>query len=120
MSDIDKIVQGFPNPTIPQIIGIPTYYTLKEVNLLISANASSIHSNRGNGALGHLSLTVRPNTYQTIAGVAFDPPVNPGATMTIPGGSSGPQIAALERTFNSELKEWKTYQNVDQALKNSY
>ena len=37
--------------------------------------------------------------------------------MTIPAGSTGPQIASLERTFNSELKEWITYQNVDQAVK---
>ena len=116
MSDIDKIIQGFPNPSIPPIIGIPTYYTLKEVNILLSANASSVHSNRGNGALGHLFLTIRPNTYRTIAGIAFAPPVNPGVTMTIPPGSTGPQIAALERTFNSDLKEWRTYQNVDQAV----
>ena len=120
MSDIDKIVQGFPNPSIPQIIGIPTYYTLKEVNLLLSANGSSAHSNRRNGTLGHLFLTIRLNTYRTLAGTVFVPPVNPGVTMTIPAGSTGPQIAALERTFNSDLKEWVTYQNVDQAIKNSY
>ena len=113
MSDIDNIVQGFPNPTIPQIIGILMYYTLKVVNLLISVNASSVHLNRGNGALGYLFLTVRPNTYLTISGQGFVPPVNLGATMTIPADSTGPYIATLERTFNSELKEWKTYQNVD-------
>ena len=107
MSDIDKIAQRFPNPTIPQIIGIPTYYSLNEVNPLLSANVPSIHLNRRNDLLGHLILTVRLNTYQTIDGQTFVTPVNPGAAMTIPSGSTDHLIAALERTFNSKLRRYK-------------
>ena len=62
----------------------------------------------------------RMNTYQTIVEQTFVPPVNPGATMTIPPDSTSPKISALERTFNSKLKEWKHTIMYIRRYKNNY
>ena len=96
MPDIDKIVEGFPHPTITPIIGIPTYESLAEIYIKLNSNAASVHSELGNGALGLLALTVKPAVYATLAGVRFVAPTNPGQTFVIPQGSTGPQIAALD------------------------
>jgi hypothetical protein len=55
-SDIDKVVDGFPHPTIYPITGMPNYEALSELNLKLNANASSVHSNLGkvNWAFLHL------------------------------------------------------------------
>jgi hypothetical protein len=39
---LSKIVDGFPHPTIPSIIGIPTYDVLKDLQLALNANAASV------------------------------------------------------------------------------
>ena len=54
MSQIEKVLAGFPNKNVLPIVGIPNYKTIKELNLLLNANAASVHSNRGNGSLDHL------------------------------------------------------------------
>ena len=91
MPDIDKIVEGFPHPTIKPIIGIPTYESISEMHIKLNSNAASVHSELGNGALGLLALTVTPTVYNTLAGVPFKPPENPGQTFLIPPGSTAAQ-----------------------------
>jgi hypothetical protein len=46
----------------------------------INANAISVRSTRGNGALGHRALTVSAANYTATAGgrVVFAPPLHPG------------------------------------------
>jgi hypothetical protein len=50
-SDIDKVVDGFPHPTIFPTNGISNYKALSELNLKLNTNASSVHSDLGNGQL---------------------------------------------------------------------
>jgi hypothetical protein len=45
------ILEGFPHPTITPVIGIPTYESIAEINLKLNANAASVHSNLGDGAV---------------------------------------------------------------------
>ena len=40
-STIDKIVEGFPFPTINPIIGEPNYEKIAEVHLKLNSNAAS-------------------------------------------------------------------------------
>ena len=117
MPDIDKIVEGFPHPTITPIIGIPTYESISEIHIRLNSNAASVHSELGNGALGLLALTVTPSVYNTLAGVAFVPPGNPGQNFTIPPGATGHQIAALDTAHKNLVRIWKEYLAVDKALK---
>ena len=57
---IDNIVDGFPFPTIPPIVGTPAYNTIAKVNLKLSSNSASVQSNLGCGTLGLLQLTDHP------------------------------------------------------------
>ena len=59
-TSIDKIVDGFPFPTIPPIVGTPTYNTISEVNLKLNSNSAYVQSNLVYGTLGLLQLTVSP------------------------------------------------------------
>ena len=117
MPDIDKIVEGFPHHTITPIIGIPTYESISEIHIKLNLNAASVHSELGNGALGLLALTVTPPVYNTLAGVAFVPPGNPGQSFIIPLGATCHQIAALDTAHKNLVRIWKEYLDVDKALK---
>ena len=46
--------------------------------------------------MGLLALMVTPAVNDTLAGVPFVSPENPRQNVTIPPGSTGPQIAALD------------------------
>ena len=119
-SDIDRIVEGFPHPTIPPTIGRPEYAQIAEVNLKLNANAASVQSELGNGALGLLSLTVKPAVYNTHSAVPFVAPANPGPTVVIPVGPPNPTSAVvsnLTRAHNENLRVWREYLATDKALK---
>ena len=64
---INKIVDGFPFPMIPPIVGTPTYNTIAEVNLKLNSNVASVQSNLGCGTLDLLQLTVSPAVYNTLS-----------------------------------------------------
>ena len=119
-SDIDRIVEGFPHPTIPPTIGRPEYAQIAEVNLKLNANAASVQSELGNGALGVLSLTVKPAVYNTQSAVPFVAPANPGPTVVILVGPPNPTSAVvsnLTRAHNENLQVWREYLAKDNALK---
>jgi hypothetical protein len=116
-SDIDKIVDGFPHPTVIPITGVPTYEAIAELNLQLNANAASVQSNLGDGLLGLLFLTITPAEYNTLSAVQFIPPGNPGSTPVIPAGSTGPQISAVIRQHGLSANLFKEYLATDKALK---
>ena len=84
---------------------------------MLNSNTASIYSQLGNGALGLLELTVTPAVHNNLTGVPFVPQVNPGQTCTIPPGSTGPQIVALNQAHKNQVHIWKEYLVVDKALK---
>jgi hypothetical protein len=111
------IVVGFSHPTIPSIVGIPTYNALKDLQLSLNANAASVRSNLGNGLLGLLALTVSPKVHDTLADKPFVVPINPGPTATFPGALTGAQIANI-RQYHDELKAlFIEYYATNKALK---
>ena len=114
---IDSIVESFPHPTIPPIVGLPTYESINAALKLLNANAASVPSSRGNAAFGHLALTIGPATYQTLAGVAWTNPANPGHVPEIAHGLTAAQIAALTSEFKENLYNYKLFANTDAALK---
>ena len=113
----DKIIETFPHPTITPIIGQPTYESIAELHLKLNANAASVHSNHGNGALGLLFLTIKPEVYSTLSNVPFLPPTNPGSNPSIPTGSTGPQISDIRRRHAEQYNEWMRYDQTEKSLK---
>ena len=114
---IDKIVDGFPFPTIPPIVGTPTYNTIAEVNLKLNSNAASVQSNLGCGTLGFLQLTVSPAVYNTLSVTAFVVTVNPGSSPDIPANSTGTQITKLRYAFDTVATLFNKYDRTDKALR---
>ena len=113
---IDKIVDGFPFPTIPPIVGNPTYNTIAEVNLKLNSNSASVQSNLGCGTLGLLQLTVSPVVYNTLYSTPFIVPVNPGSVPIIPANSTGAQITKLRYAFDTNSALFNEYDRTDKAL----
>ena len=114
---IDKIVDNFPHPNISPIVGQPTYETLAQLHLQLNSNAASVHSNLGNGQLGLLQLTVSEAVYNTLSATPFIRPTNPGASVTIPQGSTGAVITELNRAHDAATHLFSQYDAVDKALK---
>jgi len=107
---IDKIVDGFPQPNIAPIVGIPTYESIAKLNLQLNANAASVQSNLGDGQLGLLALTVSPAVFNTLSAVAFVHPVNPGTNPVIPLGATTNVTSHLTRVFTTQKAIFREYQ----------
>ena len=113
---IGKIVDDFPFPTIPPIVGTPTYYTIAEVNLKLNSNSASVQSNLGCGTFGLLQLTVSPAVNNTLSSIAFITTVNPGSVPIIPANSTGAKINKLRYAFDTASALFNEYNHTDKAL----
>ena len=113
----DKIVDGFPFPTIPLIVGTLTYNTIAEVNLKLNTNTASVQSNLGYGTLGLLHLTVSPVVYNTLSSITFIVPVNPNSEPIIPANSTGTQMTKLCYAFDTASALCNEYDRTDKVLR---
>ena len=113
----DSVTLNFTHPVLPPLTERPTYQTIAALNLMLNANAASVHSNRGDGIHGLLILTVSAAVYQTTTGMNFVPPTNPGIHPTIPTNADAVQLAHATREHNARLQEWKQFIATDNALK---
>ena len=116
-STIEKIVDGFPFPTIDPIIGIPDYESIADIHLKLNSNAASLQSNIGCGTLGLLFLTVSPTIYATLSTTTFVPPVNPIPEPSIPTSSTSAVISDLRYRHTKSTKIFTEYENTDKALR---
>ena len=114
---IDKIVDGFPFPTIPPIVGTPTYNTIAEVNLKLNSNAASVQSNLGCGTLDLLQTKFSPAIYNTLSYIAFIVPVNPGSETIILANSTDAQTTELCYAFDTASVLFNNYDCTDKALR---
>lgn len=115
----------FPHPILtPLGSEAPTVASLKLLHKQINANAISVPSARGNGALGHYILVVDAATYTAratpvgaAAPVVFIVPVNPGPTAVHAPGATGPAMAENNRLHAIDAAEFKTFLVTEAALK---
>ena len=114
---IDKLIDGMPYPTLTKITGTPGYDPIKTINNELTANAYSVQTNLGCGTVGYARLTLTPGVYATISIAAWIPPLNPGLQPVIPVGSTGIQISALNRAFDTASEVYSDFQLVGNALK---
>lgn len=122
MSDKDAaLLSLFPIPVLTPVAtstSVPTYASLQVVQTELNSNATAIHSTGGDGRFGHLVLTMQPAKYATLThNVPYAVPVHPGATPVHAPNATGPQIAENTRLHELELRIFRTYHAVDQALR---
>jgi len=70
----------------------------------LNSNSASIHSNLGDGQLGHLYLTISPTVYATLSAQEFLVPENPGAIPHIPDTATSRQATDARATHTEEKR----------------
>ena len=109
-------IGSFPIQSI-KITGIPTYATLTLLRNELQQNAATIPSNRGGGCNGYLGTIMSGPMYETIApGQPFTIPAYPGAQPNFAAAATATQISQAVRQHNEELREWREYTNIHNAL----
>jgi hypothetical protein len=95
----------------------PTYATLRAAQTQLNANAASIPSHGGDGLHGHVALTLSPTEYAALSDIPFIPPVNPPQMLDHPAGLTNHQITELNRLHGIACSVFRTYNEVDKALR---
>lgn len=114
----------FPHPELTSIEGVPEFSSLQQLKRQLFANASAIHSTRGNGALGHAALVLGVAGYNALANAGqvgapnnWIAPVHPGPEPVIPAGATAAQINQIRDQYYRDLKEINTCNMVEASLK---
>ena len=115
MVDVN-VTNGFPHPHIDAHPGAPNYATITEICSKLNANAASVHSDDGNGLLGHLALTIGTNEYNELSNMEWTTPANPGIRGIINNAMTPQEIRRMEHEHANSKAKWTTYNATNKAL----
>jgi hypothetical protein len=113
----DGLIAGFPHSSLPKVIGEPTFEDLKFIWRLLNTNAMSVASYEGGGHHGHLGIIMTDEEYFTIVVDVFPVPASPGPSAANVAGMTAAVIAETTRLHLEAAQVYRTYHNVDQAMK---
>jgi hypothetical protein len=117
-STVEDAIAISRHPILPTVQGESYYHTIHSIRKLLRANARSIESHLGGGALGHLGINVSITTYATVA------PAHPWVNPESPGGASNEIAGGTAAVLIAESHHWeeaviifRTWTTTEQALK---
>jgi hypothetical protein len=113
----DELIAGFWHSSLPKVTGEPILEDLKVIRRLLNTNAMSVASYEGGGRQGHLGIIVTNEEYLAIAVGVFPVPATPGPSAAAVAGMTAAVIAELTRLHREATQVYRTYHNVDQAIK---
>jgi hypothetical protein len=113
----DELIAGFPNSSLPKVTGEPTFDDLKVIWRLLNTNAMIVESYEGGGRHGHLGIIMSNEEYFAVAADVFPVPNNPGPAAAVVAGMTAAVIAETTRLHKEATQVYRTYHNVDQAIK---
>ena len=116
-STVNKILDGFPFPTMALIVRQPNFKNISELHTKLNSSAESFQSNLGNGVLGLLYLTFSLTVYTTLLSTAFFVPVNHGSEPIIPDGATSPTTIDLRYDFQLAEYIFTEYDRTDKAIR---
>jgi hypothetical protein len=113
----DELIAGFPHLSLPKVTGEPTFKDLKVIRRLLNTNAMSVSSYVGGGRHRHLDIIMTNEEYFAIVADVFPVPNNPEASAEVVTGMTAAVIAEMTRLHREATQVYRTYHNVDQAIK---
>jgi hypothetical protein len=113
----DELILGFQHSFLPKVTGEPTFEDLTVIRRLLNNNAMSVASYKGGGRHGHLGIIMTNEEYFAIAVDVFPVPTNPGPSAAVVAGMTTEVIAEATRLHKEATQVYRTYHNVDQAIK---
>jgi hypothetical protein len=113
----DELIAGFPQSSLPKVTGETTSKDLKVIRRLLNTNAMSVASYKGGGRHRHLRIIMTNVEYFAIAADVFPVPNNPGPSAAVVAGMTAAVIAETTRLHKEATRVYRTYNNVDQAIK---
>jgi hypothetical protein len=113
----DELIAGFPHSSLPKVAGDPTCEDLKVIQRLLNTNAMSIASYGGGRRHGHPGIIMTNEEYFAIAVGVFPVPVNHVPSAPVLAGMTAAVIAETTRLYCEATQVYRTYNNVDQAIK---
>jgi hypothetical protein len=116
-STSDELIAGFPHSSLPKVTGDPTFEDLKVMWWLLNTNAMSVTYYEGEGRHGHLGIIMTNEEYFAIAVDVFPVPNNTGPSAAVVAGMTESVIAEMTRLHKEATQVYRTYHNVDQAIK---
>jgi hypothetical protein len=114
----DEIIAGFPHSSLPKVTGEPTFEDLNVIRRLLNTNDMSVALYEVGGRHRHLGIIMTNEEYFAIAVDVFPVPVNPGPSAPVVAGMTAAVIAETTRLHGEATQVYRTYNNVDQAIKN--
>ena len=113
---MDKVI--FPHETLTPIIGKPTRMSLTVLKRELFANARSVPSTLGGGALGHAFLLMTPAEFAALpTALPVVAPAHPGPQPPHAAAATGPQITQTNRSYDAELEAFALYHGVRERCK---
>jgi hypothetical protein len=116
-STSDELIAGFPHSSLPKVTGEPTFEDLKVIRRLLNTNAMIVASYEGAGCHGHLIIIMTNEEYFAVAFDVLPVPNNPGPSAAVVAGMTAEVIAETTRLHKEATQVYRTYHNVDQAIK---
>jgi hypothetical protein len=113
----DELIAGFPYSFLQKVTGEPTFEELKVIRRLLNTNAMSLASYEGGGRHGHLGIIMTNEEYFAVAVDVFPVPNNPKPSAAVVTGMTAAVIAETTRLHKEATQVYRTYHNVDQAIK---
>jgi hypothetical protein len=116
-SSPDELIAGFPQFFLLKVTREPTLEDLNVIRRLLNTNAMSVVSYKGGGRRGHLGIIMTNEEYFAIAVDIFPVPNNPGPSAAIVAGTTAVVIAETTQLHREATQVYRTYHNIDQAIK---
>ena len=114
-TNIDYITTSFEFPVLSKVSGRPTYESLKKIKDELKTNASTVSSDLGGGANGHLGLVLTDVEYTFVSAIPYVKPVHPGQ-LVIPPATTNYVATSMKEDHKEAIRVFKEAINVEQAL----
>ena len=114
-TNVDYVNIYFEYPNLTKIHGNPSYDTLRELKKQLKANASSVTSDLGGGANGHLGLVCTTAEYESVSVLPYLVPLHPGV-LIIPPNTTQYAATILREDHKSSLRILREKIDVQKAL----